>query len=114
MLIFHQAPAHGDHLDEIGEEELSATEQLLTLDEDLRKADPAESLESDDVIAMEQPNVLLFVHEHVDVTLEAHAKDIDVDDVHVVYRVVLVELLALSYAVHRPDGFPVSKTELLA
>jgi hypothetical protein len=54
------------------------------------------------------------VHEHVDVTLEAHAQDIDVDDVHSVYRVVLIELLALSYAVQRPAGFPVSKIELLA
>ena len=34
--------------------------------------------------------------------------------VHVVYRTVLVEVLALSYAVRRPDGYPVAKTELLA
>jgi hypothetical protein len=54
------------------------------------------------------------VHEHIDATLDAHAEDIDVDDVHVVYRTVLVEVLALSYAVRRPDGYPVAKTELLA
>jgi hypothetical protein len=111
-LAFEQA--HGEHIDEISEDELSATEELLSLDEEMRRADPAESVETDDVIAMEQPNVLAFVHEHVDVTLEAHAQDIDVDDVHSVYRVVLIELLALSYAVQRPAGFPVSKIELLA
>jgi hypothetical protein len=106
--------AHGSHLDEVTEEQLAATEELLTLDEELRRADPAESLDSDDVIAMEQPHVLAFVHEHIDATLDAHAEDIDVDDVHVVYRTVLVEVLALSYAVRRPDGYPVAKTELLA
>src|SRR6187401_2766258 len=107
-------PALASHVDEVTEEQLAATDELLTLDEELRRADPAESLDSDDVIAMEQPHVLSFVHEHIDATLDAHAEDIDVDDVHVVYRTVLVEVLALSYAVRRPEGFPVSKTELLA
>ena len=50
----------------------------------------------------------------IDATVDAHAEDIDVDDVHVVYRTVLVEVLALSYAVRRPEGYPVAKTELLA
>lgn len=111
-LAFEQA--HGDQLDEIQEEELTATEELLALDEDLRRGDPAEPLDSDDVIAMEQPHLLEFVHEHVNATLEAHADEVDVDDVHTVYRVVLVEILALSYAVRRPSGYPVAKTELLA
>ena len=111
-LAFEQV--HGEHIDEIDEQELSATEELLTLDEDLRRADPAEALDSDDVIAMEQPYLLEFVHEHVDATLEAHAEEVDVDDVHTVYRVVLIEILALSYAVRRPSGYPVAKTELLA
>jgi hypothetical protein len=106
--------AHGVHIDEITEEQIAATDELLTLDEELRRADPAEALDSDDVIAMEQPHVLSFVHEHIDATLDAHAEEIDVDDVHVVYRVVLVEILAMSYAVRRPEGYPVAKTELLA
>ena len=111
-LAFEQV--HGEHMNEIRDEELTATEQLLSLDEELRRADPAEALDSDDVIAMEQPHLLAFVHEHVDATLEAHAEEVDVDDVHVVYRAVLVEILALSYAVRRPSGYPVAKTELLA
>jgi hypothetical protein len=106
--------AHGGHIDEIAEQELDATDELLTLDEELRRTDPAEALDSDDVIAMEQPYLLDFVHEHIDSTLEAHAEEIDVDDVHEVYRVVLVEILALSYAVQRPEGYPVAKIELLA
>ena len=111
-LAFEQA--HGANIDEVGESELKATEQLLQLDEELRRKDPAETLDSDDVVAMQQPELLEFVHEHVDVTLDAHAEQVDVDDVHVVYRVVLIEILALSYAVKRPAGYPVAKTELLA
>ena len=98
----------------LGQDPSEATDELLTLDEELRRADPAESLDSDDVIAMEQPHVLSFVHEHIDATLEAHAENIDVDDVHAIYRLVLLEILALSYAVERPSGYPMAKTELLA
>jgi len=111
-LAFEQA--HGRHIGQIKDQELNATDELLSLDEDIRRSDPAEALDSDDVIAMEQPHLLEFVHEHIDATLEAHADNIDVDDVHAVYRLVLVEILALSYAVERPAGFPVAKTELLA
>ncbi|MBN1609395.1 MAG: hypothetical protein JW940_22380 [Polyangiaceae bacterium] len=106
--------AHGDRVTEIETEEIEATEELLTLDEQLRRADPADALDSDDVIAMEQPHLLNFVHEHVTATLDAHADDIDVDDVHAVYRVILVQILALSYAVQLPTGYPVGKTELMA
>lgn len=105
---------HGEHVSEIRDDELQATDELLTLDEELRRADPAEALDSDDVIGMEQPELVEFVHEHVDATLETHADEVDVDDVHVVYRAVLIEILALSYAVQRPSGYPVAKTELLA
>ena len=106
--------SHGERVSEVKAEEIEATEQLLALDEQLRRADPAEALDSDDVIAMEQPHLLNFVHEHVTATLDAHADDIDVDDVHAVYRVILVQILALSYAVQLPTGYPVSKTELMA
>jgi hypothetical protein len=106
--------AHGAHVEEVTAESIQATEELLDLDEQLRKKDPAEALDTDDVIAMEQPSLLEFVHEHLDATLEAHAEQVDVDDVHTVYKLVLVEILALSYAVHKPAGYPVAKTEMLA
>ncbi len=106
--------SHKGHLEEVSDESLAATEELVRLDEELRVADPAEALDTDDVIAMEQPHLLEFIHEHLDATLEAHAEGIDVDDVHAMYRVVLLEVLALSYAVRPPEGYPVSKIELLA
>jgi hypothetical protein len=106
--------AHGTYVDEVTAESIQATEELLELDEQLRRKDPAEALDTDDVIAMEQPGLLEFVHEHLDATLDAHAENVDVDDVHAVYRLVLVEILSLSYAVRKPAGYPVQKTEMLA
>jgi len=102
------------HLEQVGEDALSATRESLELDEELRRTDPAEALDTDDVVAMEQPHLVGFVHEHIDATLEAHAENIDVDDVHSIYRLVLLEILALSYAVERPGGYPMAKTELMA
>lgn len=106
--------AHESYLDIVTPEAIAATSELLELDEELRRKDSTEALDTDDVIAMEQPSLLDFVHEHLDATLESHAEDVDVDDVHAVYRLVLVEILSLSYAVRKPAGFPVGKTEMLA
>lgn len=106
--------AHPGKIEEVSPESIAATGELLTLDEELRRTDPTESLDSDDVVAMEQPDVMLFVNEHVNATLESNASHIDVDDVDTIYRVILVEILTLSYAVQRPLGFPVSKVEIQA
>lgn len=101
-------------LDEVGEEEMDAAEQSLALDEELRRVDPAEAVDSDDVVAMEQPDLLSFVHEHLDNALEAHGGEVDVDDVHAIYRVVLIEVLALSYAVRPPEHYDLPKSEFCA
>ena len=102
--VFH------DELEEISAVALTGVEESLKLDEQLRLADPAEALDSDDVIAMEQPDVLSFVHEHIDAALEANASEVDVDDVHEIYRVVLIEVLALSYAVRPPANWEIQMT----
>jgi len=97
-------------LEQITEVALKGVEESLTLDEEIRVADPAEVMDSDDVIAMEQPHLVRYVHDHVEAALEAHADEVDVDEVHHVYRTVLVEILALSYAVRPPDGVDLGKT----
>jgi hypothetical protein len=102
--VFH------DELEEISTVALTGVEESLKLDEQLRLADPAEALDSDDVIAMEQPDILSFVHEHIDAALEANASEVDVDDVHEIYRVVLIEVLALSYAVRPPTNWGIQMT----
>jgi hypothetical protein len=99
---------------EVLPDQLAAAEQSLTLDEELRRVDPAEAVDSDDVVAMEQPHLLSFVHEHVDTALEAHAGDVDVEDVHAIYRIVLIEVLALSHAVHPPEHYDLPKSEFCA
>ncbi len=106
--------AHGSQVEEVSAESIAATQALLTLDEELRRADPTELLDTGDVIAMEQPGLLDFVHEHLNATLEANAAHIDVDDVDAIYRVILIEILSLSYAVTRPAGYPMGKIEIQA
>jgi hypothetical protein len=80
----------------------------------LREAEPKEPLETDDVIAMEQPALVEFVHEHIEATLDMRGTAVDAEELQLIYRMVLVEMLALSYAIKTPTGFPVSKAEALA
>jgi hypothetical protein len=103
-----------ERLHEISEQDLEATEQSLNFDEELRREAPDESLDTDDVVAMEQPDVVDFVREHIDVALEAHAVHVDIKDVDTIYRLVLLEIVALSYAVQAPHHFPLSKAEWTA
>jgi hypothetical protein len=104
----------GAALEEVSETALAGVEESLKLDEQIRLSDPAEALDSDDVVAMEQPEALAFVHEHLDAALEANADEVDVDDVHAIYRVVLIEVLALSYAVAPPANAEAMPTEFTA
>ncbi len=104
----------GNALTEITETALTGVEESLQLDEQIRLSDPAEAVDSDEVVAMEQPDILSFVHEHLDAALEANATEVDVEDVHAVYRVVLVEVLALSYAVKAPDNWAMPTAEFTA
>ena len=109
--------------EETFEEQLEAVDELgiqgvvesVSLDEQLRRADPAEQLETDDIIAMEQPAVLPFIHEHIETALEAHADLMDIDAVNRIYRLLLEEVLALSYAVKQstsdqPEGEALSQS----
>lgn len=101
-------------IEQVTETALTGVEESLQLDEQIRLSDPAEALDSDDVIAMEQPHVLAFVHEHIDAALEANANEVDVDDVHSIYRLVLIEVLALSYAVRAPPMWTAPTAEFTA
>lgn len=101
-------------IEKVDEVALAGVEESLQLDEQIRLSDPAEALDSDDVVAMEQPHVLAFVHEHIDAALEANANEVDVDDVHSIYRLVLIEVLALSYAVKAPPMWTAPTTEIMA
>lgn len=116
-----------------------ATVDALALEEDLRRENAAEPLDLDDLLALEQPELLAFVHDHIDAALETgglssddatspagapdlgdaaeggdgpRVREVDVDDVHLVYRTILLETLALSHAV--VPGPDEASPELLA
>jgi len=110
----------GDRLNVVDADALKATEDSIALEEELRAAHGEEPFDLDDVVSIEQPGVLAFVHEHVDAALDVAARaeggddrEIDVDDVHTVYRAILVLTLALSHAVAPANG-AARGSELLA
>ena len=106
----------GQRLGPVTADGLAATIAAVKLEEELRAEHAEEPLDLDDVIAIEQPRVLSFVNEHIDAALEVTdgdaGADTDVDDVHAVYRSVVILTLALSHAVAPDAGAKVR--ELLA
>jgi len=112
-------------LREVSRDALKATEEAITLEEELRAAHGDEPFDLDDVVSIEQPNVLAFVHQHVDAALEPRfngeaggeagaSVEVDVDDVHAVYRSIVLLTLCLSHAVLPVDGASRSSRELIA
>jgi hypothetical protein len=115
-------------LREVSEDVLDATEQAIKLEEELRAAHGDEPFDLDDVVSIEQPSVLAFVHEHVDAALdpalradeetepgeEAGDREVDVEDVHGVYRAIVLLTLCLSHAVLPVDGATRGSRELMA
>jgi hypothetical protein len=104
----------GARLGEVHESDLEAASEALALDEELRRDAPDEAVDTDDVVAMGQPAMVEFVREHVEVALEAHADDVELDDVDAIYRLILLEIVALSHAVRPPERFPSNKAEWVA
>ncbi len=99
--------AFAARLCEVTDQELEAAQSALNLEEELRASHAHEPLDLDDVMAIEQPGILAFVNEHVEAALEpgdGEPREVDVDDVHAVYRCVLVLTLALSHAVSPATG----------
>jgi len=100
-------------LREVTGDAIAATEEAIKLEEELRAAHGDEPFDLDDVVSIEQPNVLAFVHEHVDAALDPgtrasaegdEPREVDVDDVHSVYRAIVLLTLCLSHAVLAVDG----------
>lgn len=91
-------------LDPVDDTMLQLAIETLSADEELRANDPTEVLESDDVVAMGQPAVLSYVQHHFDEALAQADGDADLEAFDVVYRAILVEVIALSHAVRAPSG----------
>jgi hypothetical protein len=109
-------------LREVSLDALKATEEAIALEEQLRAAHGDEPLDLDDVVSIEQPSVLAFVHGHVEAALdpdvrrvhERLGRDVEVDDVHAVYRAIVLLTLCLSHAVVPIDGASRGSVELMA
>jgi hypothetical protein len=104
----------GARLGEVHESDIEAASQALALDEELRRDAPDEAVDTDDVVAMEQPAMVEFVRGHVEVALEAHSDEVEIDDVDSIYRLILLEIVSLSHSVRPPERFPANKAEWMA
>jgi hypothetical protein len=101
---FHRA--FGSRIARVDRAAIEVVRASLALDESLRRDDPSEPLESDDVIAFGQPHLMAFIREQIESVLSAEDEsdpDVDLDGVDAVYRALLVAILALSAAVTAPD-----------
>jgi hypothetical protein len=110
-------------LREVSADALKATEDAIALERELRAQRGDEPLELDDVVSVEQPHVLAFVHAHVDAALDPatrtttpsdEPREVDVDDVDGVYRAMVLLTLCLSHAVVPVDGAARGREELMA
>jgi hypothetical protein len=110
-------------LREVSSDALEATKQAIELEEELRAGQGDEPFDVDDVVAIEQPSLLAFIHEHIDAALDpattesqssGEAREVDVDDVHAVYRAVVLLALCLSHAVLPVDDALRGTRELMA
>jgi hypothetical protein len=98
----------------LSEDAVSAADAAFAADEELRRGDPMDALDSEDIVAIEQPALVSFVNEHIGRTLDEHAGSVDVDHVAAVFRVILIEILALSHAVQPPPGHSTARGEPMA
>jgi hypothetical protein len=99
---------------EVDHGSLELAVETLALDEQLRRDDPEETLESDDVIAMSQPHILQFVEYHVGEAVSQSEGSLSQDELDRVYRTILVEVVALSHAVASPSGHVGPTSDVLA
>jgi hypothetical protein len=111
------ANAFGPRLKSVDEATLQSTRANFDWDEELRRGDATELLESDDLVAIGQPHIMTFVREQLDAALEpdedGDPSDVDLDALSAIYRVVLIEILALGQAVAPPKGTVVTRTVLM-
>jgi hypothetical protein len=103
----------GGRLGRVDETAVRAAAAAFELESELRAAQPDNALEAEDIVAREQPALMDLIHDHMDVALP-HSGPSSIDDVYAIYRVVLIELLSLSYAVAPSPGAAVRPAEVLA
>jgi hypothetical protein len=117
-------------LRQVSSDALSATDQAIALEEELRAAHGHAPFDMDDVVSVEQPSVLSFVHEHVEAAFDPASarggasketcppverqQEPHHDDVRAVVRAVVLLTLCLSHAVVPLSDTPRGSAELMA
>jgi hypothetical protein len=104
----------GTALDPISIDELRWTTELFALDKHMQAESPHDRWSTHDVVALEQPALVEFVDESMEATARSHGGNMDSEEMLEIHRMLLIEILALSYAVRSPAGFPLTKSEVLA
>ena len=100
-------------LDEVTDTAVRGAEEALRLDEQIDSR-TLPRLSSRTKLSRWNSRTYLRLQEHIDAALEANANSVNVDDVHAIYEIVLIEVLALSYAVQRPSNWAMLPTEFTA
>ncbi len=97
----------------VDDDALAAVRATFEWDEELRRGDADELLESDDLVAIGQPYLMSFVRGQLEAALEpdeyGDPVEIDLEAIAAVYRAVLIEILALGQALSSPRGERTSK-----
>lgn len=93
-------------LGEVDANALGIAIDTLETDEKLRENDPDEGIETDDLLAMGQPLLVEFVQHHLQEAAEQESEGDKPADLRHVYRMTLVEVIALSHAVASLSGEP--------
>lgn len=101
-LVFREA--FPTRLGDVDETQLALALATFDADEALRRDDPAEVMETDDVVAMSQPALVHFIQHHLEEAIEQAGESPDLEAFDHVYRTVLVEVVAFSHAVLPPVG----------
>ena len=96
-------------LREVDGDALEATEAAIVLEEELHQQRSREPFDAEEILRSAQPRLFAFVHEHVTVALEMVPRrsaphGVDIRDVELVRRSVVVLTLALSHAVRSVPG----------
>lgn len=100
--------AFGPRVRRVDEVALATVQATFEWDEELRRGDADEVLESDDLVAIGQPHLVAFVRAQLEAALEpdedGDPPEVDLDAVASVYRAVLIEILALGQTLSSPKG----------
>lgn len=109
-IVVHRAfgNAFGPRVRRVDDVALATVLATFEWDEELRRGDADEVLESDDLVAIGQPHLIAFVREQLEAALEpdedGDPAEVDLDAVAGVYRAVLIEILALGQTLTSPKG----------